>query len=160
MTTFVTVVHIMTCALIVLVVLMQSGKGADISASLGGSSNTVFGSSGGANFFTKTTFFLAAIFMCTSLGLTIMGSREKRSVFDTGAPISAVPGTTIPGAATAPATTTGASTAAGTAAGTAGAPGSNTAPGGVVPGAGNPGASAPVTTAPATAPAATAPKTQ
>jgi preprotein translocase subunit SecG len=134
---------------------MQSGKGADISATLGGSSNTVFGSSGGANFFTKATFFLAAIFMCTSLGLTIMGSREKRSVFDTGAPLTTAPGkATIPGAATAPVTTSGASTAAGTAAGTAGAPGANTAPGGVVPGAGNPGTSAPVTTAPA----ATAPK--
>ncbi len=84
MTTFVTVVHIVTCFLIVVVVLMQSGKGADISATLGGSSNTVFGSSGGANFFTKTTFALAAIFMCTSLGLTVMGGREKRSVFDTG----------------------------------------------------------------------------
>lgn len=83
MTTFVTVVHIVTCFLIVVVVLMQSGKGADISASLGGSSNTVFGSSGGANFFTKTTFALATIFMFTSLGLTILGSREKRSVFDT-----------------------------------------------------------------------------
>lgn len=83
----------MTCLLICIIVLMQSGKGADISASLGGSSNTVFGSSGGANFFTKTTFFLAAIFGITSLTLTIMGSREKRSVFDTGAPISGIPST-------------------------------------------------------------------
>ncbi|MBC7387008.1 MAG: preprotein translocase subunit SecG [Cryobacterium sp.] len=85
MGTFVTTVHIVTCVLIIIVVLMQSGKGADISATLGGSSNTVFGSSGGANFFTKTTFALAAIFMFTSLGLTVMGGREKRSVFD-GAP--------------------------------------------------------------------------
>lgn len=84
MITFVTVIHILTAGLIVLVVLMQSGKGADISATLGGSSNTVFGSSGGANFFTRLTFVLAAIFMTTSLGLTILGSREKRSVFDTG----------------------------------------------------------------------------
>jgi len=90
MTTFVTVIHIITCCLIVIVVLMQSGKGADISATLGGSSNTVFGSSGGANFFTKTTFVLAAIFMTTSLGLTILGGREKRSVFDS-APITTTP---------------------------------------------------------------------
>lgn len=88
MATFVTVIHIITCLLIVIVVLMQSGKGADISASLGGSSNTVFGSSGGANFFTKTTFVLAAIFGFTSLSLTIMGGREKRSVFDTAAPVT------------------------------------------------------------------------
>jgi preprotein translocase subunit SecG len=90
MTNFVTVIHIITCCLIVIVVLMQSGKGADISATLGGSSNTVFGSSGGANFFTKTTFVLAAIFMCTSLGLTVLGGREKRSVFDS-APITTTP---------------------------------------------------------------------
>lgn len=92
MTTFATVVHIITCFLIVVVVLMQSGKGADISASLGGSSNTVFGSSGGANFFTKATFVLAAIFMFTSLGLTLLGTREKRSVFDT-APATSIPAT-------------------------------------------------------------------
>lgn len=96
MTTFVTVIHIITSVLIVLVVLMQSGKGAEISASLGGSSNTVFGSSGGANFFTRATFFLAALFMVTSLTLTILGGRERQSVFDTGAPIK----TTAPAAPT------------------------------------------------------------
>lgn len=89
MGTFATVVHIITSVLIIVIVLMQSGKGADISASLGGSSNTVFGSSGGANFFTKTTFALAAIFMLTSLGLTILGSREKKSVFDGATPATA-----------------------------------------------------------------------
>lgn len=88
MTNFVTIIHIITCVLIVLVVLMQSGKGAEISASLGGSSNTVFGSSGGANFFTKTTFVLAGVFMMTSLALTILGGKERKSVFDTGAPVS------------------------------------------------------------------------
>jgi preprotein translocase subunit SecG len=99
MITFVTVIHIVTCLLITIVVLMQSGKGAEISATLGGSSNTVFGSSGGSNFFTKTTFALAAVFMLTSLGLTIMGSHEKRSVFDS-APAASVPAkapdTTVP----------------------------------------------------------------
>lgn len=106
MANFVTVIHILTCLLIVIVVLMQSGKGADISASLGGSSNTVFGSSGGANFFTKTTFLLAAIFGITSLSLTIMSGREKRSVFETGAPISNVPAKTEPAAAPAAAPVT------------------------------------------------------
>lgn len=105
MATFVTVVHILTCFLIIVVVLMQSGKGADISASLGGSSNTVFGSSGGANFFTKTTFVLAAIFGVTSLSLTIMGGKEKRSVFDSGAPITTT-APTPPGAAPAAASGT------------------------------------------------------
>ena len=94
MATLITVVHIITCALIVLVVLMQSGKGAEISASFGGSSQTVFGSSGGANFFTKFTFGLAAVFMATSLILTIVGSKSaKKSVFD---------GSMVPPAQTAP----------------------------------------------------------
>ena len=50
MTTFVTVIHIVTCVLLVLVVLIQSGKGAEISASFSGSSQTVFGSSGRRQF--------------------------------------------------------------------------------------------------------------
>lgn len=103
MTTLVTVIHIVTCVFIVLVVLMQSGKGAEISAQLGGSSQTVFGSSGGANFFTKVTYVLAAIFMTTSISLTVMGSKSKKSVFD---------GAAIPAAeTTAPASTTTTETA-------------------------------------------------
>jgi preprotein translocase subunit SecG len=82
MQTLLTVVHITTCLLLVVVVLIQSGKGAEISASFGGSSQTVFGSSGGENFFTKFTFGLAALFMITSVLLTIAGSRAKKSVFD------------------------------------------------------------------------------
>jgi preprotein translocase subunit SecG len=82
MQTFITVVHVTTCILLVLVVLVQSGKGAEISSSLAGSSQTVFGSSGGANFFTRFTSALAALFMATSLGLTLMGSQSKKSVFD------------------------------------------------------------------------------
>lgn len=81
MATFTTVVHIITCVLLILVVLIQSGKGAEISASLGGSSQTVFGSSGGANFFTRFTSSLAAIFMITSLYLTWQGGREQRGLF-------------------------------------------------------------------------------
>lgn len=81
MTTLITIIHIVTCVLLVLVVLIQSGKGAEISASFGGSSQTVFGSSGGANFFTTLTQSLAAIFMVTSILLTVFGSNAKKSVF-------------------------------------------------------------------------------
>ena len=86
MNTAFTVVHVITCVLLVMLVLLQSGKGAEISASLGGSSNTIFGSSGGANFFTRTTQVLAALFMITSMGLTLSGSAGRKSVFD-GAPV-------------------------------------------------------------------------
>lgn len=93
MQTLVTVIHVFTCVLLVLVVLIQSGKGAEISTSFGGSSQTVFGSSGGANFFTRFTSGAAAVFMVTSLALTLMGGQSKRSLFET------VPATTAPNAA-------------------------------------------------------------
>ena len=111
MTTFVTVIHIITCVLLVLVVLIQSGKGAEISASFSGSSQTVFGSSGGANFFTQFTQGAAAVFFVTSLALTILGGQTKKSLFEsTAAPAPVAPVTSTkqpepgtPAAAAAPA---------------------------------------------------------
>ncbi|MEO5971102.1 MAG: preprotein translocase subunit SecG [Bdellovibrionia bacterium] len=82
MQTLITVVHIFTCVLIVLLVLIQSGKGAEISTSFAGSSQTVFGSSGGANFFTRLTSGAAAVFMVTSLTLTLLGGQSKKSLFE------------------------------------------------------------------------------
>ena len=82
MITLITVIHIATIVLLVISVLLQSGKGAEISASFGGSSQTVFGSSGGQNFFQKLTYTLAGIFMVTSLTLTILPSRLKKSVLE------------------------------------------------------------------------------
>jgi preprotein translocase subunit SecG len=82
MQTLVTVIHVVTCILLVLVVLIQSGKGAEISTSLAGSSQTVFGSSGGANFFTRFTSAAAAVFMVTSVALTLMSGQSRKSVFE------------------------------------------------------------------------------
>lgn len=93
MSTLITVVHVMTCLLLITIVLLQSGKGAEISASLGGSSQTIFGSSGGANFFTRLTSILAAIFFATSVGLTLIENKSRTSVVDSRA---------IPTATTAP----------------------------------------------------------
>ena len=89
----------MTCILLVLVVLIQSGKGAEISASFSGSSQTVFGSSGGANFFTHFTQGAAALFMITSLTLTIMGGQSKKSLFEGVAPATPAAQTQAPSAA-------------------------------------------------------------
>ncbi len=83
MASFITVIHVVTCVLLVLVVLLQSGKGAEISASFSGSSQTLFGSGGGANFFTKLTTGLAILFMCTSVGLTILTAQKQKSIFET-----------------------------------------------------------------------------
>lgn len=102
----VTAVHIISCVLLVLVVLLQSGKGAEISASFSGSSQTIFGSSGGANFFTKFTAITAGVFMLTSLGLTILGSQTKKSIFEGSAPTAAHPvASAAASAATSPAAT-------------------------------------------------------
>lgn len=87
MDSLITGFHIVNIILLIIVVLVQSGKGAEVSASFGGGSQTVFGSSGGANFFTYLTAGCAAIFMLTSLALTIMGARQSRSTFD-DAPVS------------------------------------------------------------------------
>ncbi len=83
MNTLLLTLHITTCVILVIVVLLQSGKDGGIGiAGGGGSSQTIFGSSGGANFFTKFTSVAAAIFMLTSIGLTIAKSGKKRSVFE------------------------------------------------------------------------------
>jgi preprotein translocase subunit SecG len=102
MITFLTAIHISTVVLLVITVLLQSGKGAEISASFGGSSQTVFGSSGGANFFQKLTYTLAAIFMITSLTLTVLPSKTKRSVFEGYTPAPTSTNTTLPSGGTVP----------------------------------------------------------
>lgn len=107
MITFLTIIHFATIVLLVIAVLIQSGKGAEISASFGGSSQTVFGTSGGQNFVQKLTYVLAGIFMCTSLALTILPAKTKKSVFEgfTPPPASTAPAETAP-AQTAPSGTT------------------------------------------------------
>jgi preprotein translocase subunit SecG len=93
---FITIVHVTTCLLLVIVVLLQAGKGAEISSSFGGSSQTVFGSSGGANFFTKLTSGMAAVFMVTSLVLTLLGGQSRKSVFESISGTATAPQTKAP----------------------------------------------------------------
>lgn len=94
MSTFFMVLHLFTCVILVLVVLVQSGKDGGIGAMAGGSSQTVFGSSGGANFFTKFTSAMAAIFMVTSIILTVTKGGKKASIFDRARSASAAPTST------------------------------------------------------------------
>ena len=58
-------------------ILLQSGKGAEIGASFGGSSQTVFGSRGPANFLSKFTVVVATIFMVTSFSLAILAKQQN-----------------------------------------------------------------------------------
>lgn len=90
MTILITVVHVIACITLVLVVLLQAGKGADMGAVFGGASSTVFGSSGAGNFLTRLTTGAAVVFMLTSLALTYVGTRGGHSTI---MPETAVPKT-------------------------------------------------------------------
>ena len=63
-------IHVLACLFLIAVVLLQTGKGADMGAVFGGGSQTLFGSSGAGNFLTKLTTGTAITFMVTSLILT------------------------------------------------------------------------------------------
>jgi preprotein translocase subunit SecG len=98
MYSFILVCHIIIAVAIMVVVLMQSGKGGGLGAGFGGGgANTLFGSSGGGNFFTKLTMCLAAAFMITSISLTAARNRSLRtSIFDQAAPNGPGPGALAP----------------------------------------------------------------
>ena len=82
MSLFVTVLHVTVCLVLIVVVLLQRGKGAEIGAVFGGgASNTVFGSRGAGNFFTRLTTGAAVVFMITSLTLSYLASQES-GLFD------------------------------------------------------------------------------
>ena len=132
-------VHVLACLFLIVVVLLQTGKGADMGAVLGGGSQTLFGASGAGNLLTKLTTGMAITFMATSL-LIAIGQRQQPSstLIDrlpeappAAAPIDVPP----PAAPTAEAPAAGTPTAAAPAA--APAPGGAPAPATATPGAPN-----------------------
>ena len=108
--TMVLVLHLLVAVAICGFVLLQHGKGADMGAAFGsGSSGSLFGAAGSANFLSRTTAVLAAVFFASSLGLTWFGSSRggpsgvmQQGVMEKLAPkasdIPAAPGS-LPGAA-------------------------------------------------------------
>ncbi len=114
----VVIVHLLVCFILMGVVLLQAGKGAEMGAAFGGSSQTLFGSRGAAPFLSKLTIGAAVFYMLTSLTLSILtkGRSVLSSVPETktteSKPIPKPAGTTTPATtptttpATAPATTT------------------------------------------------------
>jgi preprotein translocase subunit SecG len=85
------IVHIIVCIALIMIVLLQTGKGADMGAAFGGgSSQTLFGSTGASTFLSKATTAAAIIFMLTSLALAYLSGHrfgEQSVVTDTPAPI-------------------------------------------------------------------------
>lgn len=77
MITFLTVIHIIVCLFLVIIVLLQHGKGADMGATFGGGSQTVFGTGGAATFLGKVTVVAVVIFMLTSMSLAYLSSRSS-----------------------------------------------------------------------------------
>jgi|WetSurMetagenome_2_1015567.scaffolds.fasta_scaffold310360_1 preprotein translocase subunit SecG len=100
----ITTVHVIVCIILVLVVLLQSGKGADLAGAFGGgATQTAFGSRGPASFLSKMTTLAAIIFMLTSVGLSMLRTypkAESKSVFETSGqgaqPVKTAPSTRMP----------------------------------------------------------------
>jgi preprotein translocase subunit SecG len=85
MVTIVVAIHVMVCLALIIVILLQKGKGAEIGAVFGGSSQTVFGASGAGNVLTKATWAMAAMFFATSIFLAYASTRRfTGSIFGSG----------------------------------------------------------------------------
>jgi len=107
-------VHVVVALVVIGLVLLQHGKGADMGAAFGsGSSGSLFGAAGSANFLSRSTAVLATVFFLSSLGLTYLGSTRsstvptaEKSIMDTQVPkgdVPAVPTAPAGGAPAAPA---------------------------------------------------------
>lgn len=113
------ILHVIVSFIMVGVILLQAGKGAEIGASFGGSSQTVFGSRGPGTFLSKLTVSAAVIFMLTSMSLSVLskGRFLSTSVLDLKkkeAPVAEAPATApATGEGTAPSATTPANPAEG-----------------------------------------------
>ncbi len=103
MSTILIALHVIVCVALIIIVLLQMGKGAEAGASFGaGGSQTIFGASGGGSFMGKVTAGAAIIFMLTSLSLAYFyGSPSSQSVMPStvAAPAAEAP---TPSAAPAP----------------------------------------------------------
>jgi preprotein translocase subunit SecG len=94
--------HVIVCVILVLVVLLQSSRGADLAGAFGGgATQTAFGSRGPASFLSKMTTGAAIVFMLTSIGLSLISTRtqtEAKSVLETTKQKAAQPAPKAPAA--------------------------------------------------------------
>ena len=78
--TFISIIHVFVCLILMFVVLLQQGKGGGMGSAFGGASAQVFGGSGAGNILTRATAICAAIFMITSVSLAYMSSSGDRAL--------------------------------------------------------------------------------
>jgi preprotein translocase subunit SecG len=97
-------IHVIVCLFLVLVVLVQQGKGADLSVFGGGATMTAFGARGATTILHKMTVAAFVIFILTTLGIALVEHRNSGSSVMSGAPAAAAPIPVAPAPA-APATT-------------------------------------------------------
>ena len=89
MESIILILHYLVCVFLIIVILLQAGKGADIGAAFGGGSQTVFGSRGAATFLSKLTTVVAIVFLVTSISLaSISKNASKSSILKTTGPES------------------------------------------------------------------------
>jgi preprotein translocase subunit SecG len=101
MVSIVVSVHVIVCVAMCIIILLQQGKGAEVGAVFGGSSQTVFGASGAGNALTKATWGLAIIFFASSIFLALASARRVTgSIFDR--PFSSAPSSVMPASKQAP----------------------------------------------------------
>ena len=92
LTVVITILHVVVCVVLILVVLLQSGKGADLAGAFGGgSTQTAFGSRGPASFLSKMTTVAAVLFMITCISLSMLGGRRSDSSVLDGDAGSSIP---------------------------------------------------------------------
>jgi len=100
--TLLVVVQVLSALGVIVLVLLQHGKGADMGAAFGsGASGSLFGATGSANFLSRTTAVLATVFLVTTLGLALLSHKATvapASVMDKAGAGSAAPAA-IPGTA-------------------------------------------------------------
>ncbi len=89
MTIVLVILHVVVCIALIMIVLLQTGKGADIGAAFGGgSSSTLFGSTGASTFLSKATTAAAIVFMLTSLVLAYITSHRNANSVVTSTPVA------------------------------------------------------------------------
>jgi preprotein translocase subunit SecG len=96
--TFLIVVHVIVSAVLVIVILLQAGKGSGLGGAFGGSTQAVFGGRGAQTFLGKVTSASAAVFMLTSLSLSYLSTRSGSVVKEAPAPVAPAPAQGMPAA--------------------------------------------------------------
>jgi len=110
MSTLIVIIHVIVAVALILIVLLQTGKGADMGAAFGGgSSQTLFGSTGASSFLSRLTTVAAVVFMLTSLALAYFSGHRGMSSIMSSVPAppptqteGTLPDTPLPGEQAAP----------------------------------------------------------